>query len=221
MNLGKAFTYPFDDPDWMKKLGIAAVMMIIPIVGGLFVMGWAIEITRRVIQGEAYPMPQWEDFMGLLVKGLKVVVISLVYLLPVILVSACTQGLTILGQETGEDIVMTIAMLVSVCFGCLVFLYSLLAGLVMPAAFGKFAATGELKAAFRFGEVISMVRAVPMAYIMVLLGGFVASIIGGLGVIACVIGVLVTIPFANAAMAHLWGQAYREAGGRVQQASAY
>lgn len=221
MNLGKAFTYPFDDPDWMKKIGIAAVMMIIPIVGGLFVMGWAIEITRRVIQGEAYPMPQWEDFMGLLVKGLKVVVISLVYLLPVILVSACTQGLTLLGQETGEDIVMTIAMVVSVCFGCLVFLYSLLAGLVLPAAFGKFAATGDLKAAFRFGEVISMVRAVPVAYIMVLLGGFVASLIGGLGVIACVIGVFVTIPYANAVTAHLWGQAYREAGGQVQPVSAY
>lgn len=221
MNLGKAFTYPFDDPDWMKKIGIAAVMMIIPIVGGLFVMGWAIEITRRVIQGEAYPMPQWEDFMGLLVKGLKVVVIGLVYMLPVILVSACTQGLTILGQETGEDIVMTIAVAVSVCFGCLTFLYSLLAGLVLPAAYGKFAATGELKAAFRFGEIISMVRAVPTTYLMVLVGGFVASLIGGLGVIACVIGVLVTVPFANAAMAHLWGQAYREAGGQVQSVSAY
>ena len=39
MDFGKAFTYVFDDADWIKKVGIAAVLMLIPFVGQVIVAG--------------------------------------------------------------------------------------------------------------------------------------------------------------------------------------
>jgi hypothetical protein len=212
MEIGKAFTYPFEDPDWLKKIGLAAVIFIIPIVGSIAVAGWGVEVARRVIHREQYPLPDWSDFMGHLVRGLKMVVITLVYMLPVILVSACSSGLITFGQNQGENAILTIMSIVSACLGCLVLIYAILAGLVLPAALGKFAATDDLKAAFRFGEVIGMVRAKPMVFVMTLLGGFVASLVGSLGTIVCVIGALFTLPYSIAISGHLWGQAYLEAG---------
>jgi hypothetical protein len=82
---------------------------------------------------------------------------------------------------------------------------------VLPAAIGNFAATGQLGAAFRFNEVFGLVRAAPGAYFMVFLGSIVASIIAGLGLIACIIGVLFTAAYAYMINAHLWGQAYKAA----------
>ena len=213
MEFGKAFSFAFEDPDWLKKLGIGALLMIIPFIGWLVVAGWGIEITKRVIQRDPQPLPDWSDFGGNLMKGLQVFVISLVYSLPVVLVNICQQGVTLYGQQgnTSDETMVTVLMVVGICFGCVSFIYGIFLGFILPAALGNFAATGQMSAGFRFGEVFGMVRAVPVAYLLALLGGFVASLIASLGVILCVIGILFTAVYAYTINAHLYGQAYNEA----------
>jgi hypothetical protein len=212
MEFGKAFSFAFEDKDWIKKLGIGALLMIIPFIGWLVVAGWGIEITKRVIQHDPQPLPDWSDFGGYLVKGLQVFVIGLVYSLPIILVNICQQGVTLFGQQgdtTDETILMAVTVF-AVCFGCVSFIYSIFLGFILPAALGNFAATGQMGAGFRFGEVFGLVRAAPVAYLLALLGGFVASLIASLGVILCVIGILFTAVYAYTINAHLYGQAYNE-----------
>ncbi len=214
MEFGKAFSFAFEDPDWLKKLGIGALLMIIPIIGWLVVAGWGIEITKRVIQHDPQPLPDWNDFGGYLIKGLQVAVIGFVYSLPVTLVNICQQGVTAFSQQgnnSSDQTIVSILMVVGICFGCVSFLYSIFLGFIMPAALGNFAATGQMSAGFRFGDVFGMVRAAPMAYLMALLGGIVAGIITVVGLIACVIGVLATAVYASTINAHLYGQAYNEA----------
>ena len=99
MEFGKAFTFPFEDQEWLMKLGIAALVMLIPILGQFIVMGWALEVTRRVIQRDPQPLPDWSDFVGHLVRGLQVAVIGFVYALPIILLSSCPQILLVAVQE--------------------------------------------------------------------------------------------------------------------------
>jgi hypothetical protein len=212
MEFGKAFSFAFEDKDWIKKLGIGALLMIIPFIGWLVVAGWGIEITKRVIQHDPQPLPDWSDFGGYLVKGLQVFVIGLVYSLPIILVNICQQGVTLFGQQgdtTDQTILMAVTVL-AVCFGCVSFIYSIFLGFILPAALGNFAATGQMGAGFRFGEVFGLVRAAPVAYLLALLGGFVASLIASLGLILCVIGILFTAVYAYTINAHLYGQAYNE-----------
>jgi hypothetical protein len=214
MEFGKAFSFAFEDPDWLKKLGIGALLMIIPIIGWMVVAGWGLEITKRVIQHDPQPLPDWSDFGGHLIKGLQVFVIGFVYSLPTILINACQQGITIFGQQgnnSSDQTVTSIVTVVAICFGCVSFIYSIFLGFILPAALANFAASGQMGAGFRFGDVFGMVRAAPMAYLMVFLGGIVAGIIAVLGLIVCFIGVLFTAVYAYTINAHLYGQAYNEA----------
>jgi uncharacterized membrane protein len=77
MDFGLAFSYPFQDQDWLKKLGIAGLLMIIPVFGWLVVAGWAIEITRRVIRHDMpLLLPDWNDFGKYIVDGLYLCLIQ-------------------------------------------------------------------------------------------------------------------------------------------------
>ncbi|MCJ7660624.1 MAG: DUF4013 domain-containing protein [Anaerolineales bacterium] len=207
MQFGKAFTYVFEDDDWIMKTIIAALVSLIPIIGQITVVGWGLEVTRRIIREDPNPLPDWSDFGGHIVKGIITWVIGFVYALPIILVWICPVIIIVAFPEDE-----TVVSLVSVCFGCLTFLYAVLLMFVLPAALGNYAAKDELSAAFRFGEVFGLVRAAPGAYLLTILGAIIASvIIGPLGIILCVVGVLWTQAYAILINAHLWGQAYNEA----------
>ena len=209
MEFGKAFTYVFEDDDWIMKTIIAALVSLIPIIGQITVMGWGLEVTRRVIKQEPNPLPDWSDFGGHIVKGLVAWVIGFVYALPIILIWICPTVLLAVAGD--DDTVMTIYSVVSACFGCLTFLYAILLLLLYPAAIGKYVDTGEFGAAFRFGEIWGLVRAAPGAFLMTILGALIAGIIAPLGLILCFIGVLWTQAYAVLINSHLWGQAYSEA----------
>jgi hypothetical protein len=210
MDFGKAFSYAFEDQDWIKKVGIAALIMLIPILGQIIIGGWALEITRRVIRRDPEPLPDWSEFGDYLVKGLQVFVIGFAYSLPIILISICTQVPTAFLADQGGDAENLIIVL-SICTSCISMIYGIFLGFVLPAALGNFAAHEQLGAGFRFGEVFGLVRAAPMAYLLVLVGSFVAGLVAMLGLIACFIGVFFTVPFSYAINAHLQGQAYNEA----------
>lgn len=217
MNFGLAFSYIFEDTDWVKKVLIAAVLLIIPFIGWIIVAGWAIEITRRVIRNEAPLLPEWNDFGKFIIDGLLLMVISLIYSIPSIILNVVIQPISMYLQDTtqggegGADALMIGLMVVMICLGCVVFIYSLIISYALPAAYANFAVKGSFGAAFNFGEVIGLIRAAPGAYLITFLGSIVASFIGVLGLIACIIGVLATMAYSILINAHLWGQAYNEA----------
>lgn len=221
MDFGKAFSFVFDDEEWLKKIGVGGLIILIPIVGQLVLLGWMVEIVRRVVNGDPEPLPDWSDFGGYLGKGFKAFVIGFVYSLPLVLLNICISIPSAMATSGGidEDVMITVVSVTSICFGCLSILYGLFVSVVLPGAIGKFAVTDELGAAFKFGDVIRMVRGNLGAYGLVFLGSLLMGIIAPLGLIACVIGVLFTYAFAMAFYGHLIGQAYREStGGSVVQA---
>ena len=94
MDFGSAFTYAFQDSDWLKKVGLAALIFLIPIIGPITVMGWGLEITRRVINNQTDLLPDWSDFGGYLSKGFQGFVVSLAFSLPSLLISICQSGVS-------------------------------------------------------------------------------------------------------------------------------
>lgn len=215
MDFGRAFTFVFDDEEWLKKIALGAVISLIPIVGQFVVMGWGLEVTRRLIKEEGEALPGWDDFGGYLVSGLMVFVIGFVYYLPMILVQSCGYGgIALLSGTAEQEALLTAGGIVTTCLACLAIIYSIAASLLVMAAVGKYADTGELGAAFKFGEVFRMVRGNLGPYFLVLLGTIVSGFVASLGTILCVIGVLVTTAYAMLVNGHLVGQAYSVARGK-------
>ena len=208
MDFGLSFSFPFQDEEWVKKIVLTAVISLIPLVGQLALIGWLVELTRRVIRGDSEPLPDWADFGGILVLGLKIFAIGFVYALPLIILAFPMALIDALFNNESATTVYTI---VTICFSCFAVIYGLALAYFFPAAVGELAASDNLGAAINPTNIIAHVRAAPSAYLLAFMGTLVAGFLAGFGVILCFVGVLFTTVYAYAIQGHLYGQAYLEA----------
>lgn len=217
MEYGRAITYPQQDPDWLKKWGLAGAISLIPLLGQIIVLGYGVEVTRRVIHDDPRPLPGWGDFANFAIQGLMAFIIGLVYVLPLIVLIVCANsvqiGLLIGGAQLDEDLLAqltTLGSAVAVCCGCLAALYGVLIAMMLPAALGRYAATGQIGSAFQINQVVGMVRAKPGMYFFVwLVGGLAGLALTLIGTLACGVGLAWGAAYAALINAHLHGQAYR------------
>jgi hypothetical protein len=224
MDIGKSFTFVFEDDQWITKLLLAAAILLLGLVFSWLLLiplilafallgGYAVEIMRGVMRGDLSELPEWDNWGDLITDGLKVVVIGIVYALPIIVLAIC------LGIPIGAfaDSAEGLSSLFSVLLSCLSLLWAIVMSVALPAAIAFYAAADDLSAAFRFGEVLSFVRDNLATYLITFLMSWVANLIGQLGSIVCGIGWLVTVPYAWMVTGHLYGQAYVEASGQTPQ----
>jgi hypothetical protein len=194
----------FQDEDWIKKVLIGGVVGIIPIVN-FAAIGYMIQIIRNVRDGQALPLPEWDEFGKFFVDGLWIFLIFLVWSIPIILV-ACLQGIgTAVLAEASEDAANAFGV-ISACFSCVIVLWALVIAAVSPAILVRYAEIGEYMAGFQFSEILNIIRANVGNYIIVILLIWVASLIASFGVILCVIGVIFTQFWSYLVTGNLVGQ---------------
>lgn len=227
MDIGKAFGFVFEDEEWPAKIliggaillaGIALCwLLLVPLILAIaLIVGYSVQVTRRVIRGDTSPLPAWDNWADLIVDGLKVIVIVIVYSLPLIILSTCLGiPIGILG-DTGS-FGRVLAGLLGAVLGLIDFLWLIAMSLLLPAAIGLYADEDDLGAAFRFSEVVALVRGNPGAYGLTLVVGWLANFVGGLGVIFCGIGLFATRPYGFVVTGHVYGQAYLAARGRLSE----
>lgn len=208
MDFGKVFSYEFEDADWIKKLILPGLIMLIPIVGQIYVLGWMVEIIKRVRTNHPEPLPD-VDFGEYLGVGFKALVVQIVYsLLPFVFSIPIMIGGVISGAAEEE----AIAIITSVCFGPLVLIAGLLAGGLTFAAMGILAEDGTIGAALDFKRAFKLLRAGIGSYLIVLLIAVIAMpLLSSLGALLCGLGVLFTAPYSMAVFGHALGQAYQDA----------
>ncbi|GAB4449029.1 MAG: hypothetical protein Kow0031_31500 [Anaerolineae bacterium] len=222
MDIGSAFTYMFDDEDWVKKLAIGggivfAAFILTPVLIGLLlflpISGYMIEVLKNVRDGQSRPLPDWSDFGGLFKTGLFVFLIGLVYYIPVILLSCGTTGVQLLPQlaDMDSDAAGMIGF-VAICLNCVQILVSLAVGLLWPAALIRYAQYETFGSAFQIGEIFSFISANLGDYIIVVLLTWVAGLLAGFGVILCFVGVFFTFFWSYLVAGNLYGQLARKAG---------
>ncbi len=226
MDIGKAFSFVFEDEQWIVKVLIAAGILlagvllswlVIPaFLAYLLLAGYGIEITRRVLRGESTVLPAWENWGQLFTDGVQMAIIGIVYALPIILFSICLGVPLGIASEDSE----AAASIFGSVLGCLNFLWGIVMSLLLPAAVAFFVKEGNLAAAFRFGEVFAFVRDNFATYVVVAVMAWVASVIGGLGFLLCGIGWLFTVPYGGFVTSYLYGQGYLKASGQPPQAAA-
>jgi len=224
MDIGKSFTFVFEDENWLTKVLIMAAilflgiffswLLLIPaIVAAALINGYMVEIIRNVLRGQLDELPEWDNWGELIIDGLKVIAIQVVYAVPAIIVSLCLSIAVTAAGNNGEGF----AVFLSVVMGCLILLWAIVISILLPAATAIFAATNDLEAAFHFGEVFALVRNNLSTYLITFIMSWVASFIGGLGSIVCGVGVFFTGPYGYMVTGHLYGQAYRMSTARQSQ----
>lgn len=223
MNYGRAFSFVQEDPEWLKKLVIAALVFLIPVVGQLAVAGWSLEIMRRVISDEPELLPDWSDFGKYLGNGFKELVVGIVYALPALIVYGCGFGITFGliaatgsaadSSGSGSDAAGVMSSLVALSYGCTYCVFILLlivTALLVPPATGLLAETGELGPAFRFGEVFALLRNALGPYLIsLLILLLLAPILASIGSVACGVGALFAAAYVRVVSGHMFAQAYK------------
>jgi hypothetical protein len=218
MDIGKAFSYVFDDPDWIKKILIGGIVGIIPIVN-FALFGYFIQIARNVAVGSERPLPEWGNFGEFFVTGFKFVVITLVYMIPALLFYCIAGAVIGIGAGSADSDAAGAAMGIgALCVMGIYFVLILLGTFLSMAALLKFAETNDFGPAFAFGNIFAYTQANLGQVLMLWLMYIVASIVGSLGSVIC-IGILFTLPYGYYMFGHVLGQNLRANNNSVPTAN--
>jgi len=211
VDIGKSFTYMFEDKDWIAKIAIGGLITLIPIVGTLIVLGYVLRVVRNVYDDVTPILPEWNDIGDMLVKGFMAFLGLLIWSLPVIVLACCT-GLVLgaIGSAGGDsDNVSSLMGLVGTCMYCLMFVVALAISLFVYAPLTNFALNNQIATFWNFGGMWKYIQANPGNYLIAFLLALVANFIAGFGIILCFIGVIFTSFWAMLVMGHLFGQVAR------------
>lgn len=209
MDIGRALSFPFKDPEWVKKILIGGLITLIPLIGAFVAFGYAIEVVRRAYQNED-ALPAWDDFGGYLTRGFIGWLGALIWAIPLVIIGFCAFIPAIAlsdndGGASGAFIVFGYCLIIPLAI--------LFQAFVLPILMGRYAVERNFGAMFQFSEVIEEIRRAGSALLMVLVVAIVATFVAQLGLIACFIGVIFTTFYSYLAIGNAAGQAYRRARG--------
>ena len=223
MDFGKAFTYMFQDPNWLAKLGIGTLLILAgiflsPVLIGfvplIIVTGYSLVALDNVRLGQEHPLPEWQDWGKFFMLGLKLLAVMFIWTLPIFIGFVPVLAGSILANQTNASGVEMFSVLLVLCGGCLMTLWGVFIALLTPAIYTRLAATNRFAAAFDLGRIWEFTRDnmghVIIAILLVWLAGVIAVVLGTLGFAFLCIGAIISIPLASLwqylVQAHLFGQ---------------
>jgi hypothetical protein len=215
MDIAKSFTFMFEDPDWLRKLGIGFLVVavgllfsvvLIGLIPLIIVLGYTLVVTRNVMDGQANPLPEWNDWEGFLKRGLKLAGVLVVWALPLILMSIpLGLGAALAGNGNQGGFAAALGALCSLCGVCLSIAWGVVYLVFTPAIYAHLAYTNRFSSGFEFARLWEFTRAnlsnVIVAILLVLVAGVIGSFVSVF---------VVTIPLAviwqMLVQTHLYGQ---------------
>ena len=228
MNIEKSFRFPFEDKQWLSKLGLGTLITLVPILNFAW-SGYLVDIIRNVMNNAAEPLPNWDDLGKKFSEGLILFAAGLVYASPILILMGpplsmmAFSGL-ISGNSDMEEIARVITGAGGVLFSgllCVFVFYALALSVIYPAILVLFSREGTFASCFKLREAFDLIskNTGPFftAWGLSLVGGFVVSLAIGIvnftvGLIPC-IGWIISLVlslgsgvYIASVYAHLFGQ---------------
>jgi hypothetical protein len=228
MDIGKAFSYPFEDDEWLTKLFLGAIVSAVPILNFAW-GGYTVDIVRNVMNGVARPLPDWSDFGDKFVKGFLIWASGFIYALPAILIACLPLGFLVIPASSQSsnisDALVSVFTGVGIFLVCLLVIYLLALTFYYPAVYVNFARKKTFASCFEVGEIIKVISENTGKYLTAWLIAIVGALVVGI-IVWLVSIVLVLIPcigwilmwlvsalssvYLFAIYAHLFGQVVAE-----------
>ncbi len=193
-NIGRAFTYMFEDKDWVQKILLGAAFMLLSflIVPIPFLLGYYLEAARNASEGKPVPLPNWDQLGDKFLLGLLAFIAMLIYFVPLFILNF------LLGH------IPCIGVLISI-------LLSLAVSIAMPYIMVQIARTRTIAPAFDFPAIIAFVSQNLLNLIIVIIIANIVWLFSGLGFIGLIIGIFFTMFYALLVGAYLIGEVVRVA----------
>jgi hypothetical protein len=192
MDIGKAFSYPFEDENWLSKLFLGAIVSAVPILNFAWT-GYTVDIVRNVSDGVSLPLPDWSEFGDKFVKGFLIWAAGFIYSLPALIIACLPLGflaIPALAEDSNlSDTFFSVFTGVGIFLICLIVLYLLVFSFYFPAVYINFARKGTFGSCFEIGEIIKIVSEDTSEYLTAWLISIVGAILVGI-IIALATGLL-------------------------------
>ncbi|HLQ15537.1 MAG TPA: DUF4013 domain-containing protein [Candidatus Eisenbacteria bacterium] len=197
-----AFAWPLKDPDWLTKLLIVALTLLIPIVGAINGLGWMLACLERLRAGEERLAPANLRYIG---RGFPLFVVNFVYILGVAVAAGLIYVPALIvaanqSQGQANPALLSLAVLLSLLAFSVATLGSLALDFAMPSIV---LATdrGRIPGGLQVNAVLQTARANISNTLIAGLMLIAASFVGSLGLVACGVGILFSTAYALAMQA--------------------
>lgn len=225
MDVGKSFTYMFEDKDWIVKIligggilflgAIFSWLLLIPLIAAIaVVLGYYLMALRNVYEGNPNPLPEWTNLGEMFRKGIGAVGGLFVWAIPAIVLSCCGYLPILIAQQANRNgdanAATGILGLFGACIICLAVLVGIATALFSYAPFTNYALTNQMSTFWDFRGNWQFIKNNTGNYVMAFLLTIVAGIIGAVaGSITCGLLTTFTSFWAYLVAAHLFGQVAR------------
>ena len=200
--IAEAFTWPFRDPDWLPKLLIIALILLVPIVGAINGIGWMLASLDRLRAGEDRLAPANFSHLG---RGIRLFAVEVIYAICIGLVALViflpAVALAVQqGQGSANSALIGGAIFLNLLGFSAITVLSLALTFATPAIVLATDSAG-IGGGIRVSAVLRRSR---MNLSHTLIAGLMliaASFVGSLGAALCGIGIVVTSAYALAMQA--------------------
>lgn len=236
-NLKNLLVYPFKDQKSGTKILIGSLLifgsLIIPVIPILFVLGYIIRISKRIIDGDGQlSMPEWDNWGEYLSDGFKWFAVVLIYSIPLIIVFITGYSIYMLSfiglafiEESSSAMIFSIiipffgmgVLFISIFIG--IFL-AIIESVFLPASLMHVVHTGKFSAAFKIGQWWPILKKNFLGFLVaiIFMFGFYYFLMMAFSALYMSIILCFLLPLAMAPLSFLMGlwsiplfaQAYRE-----------
>jgi len=202
VDIGRSFSYAFEDKNWITKILIGGLLSIVPIVNFIPV-GYALRTFRQIIEGTETPLPEWNDWGGDFMRGLYIALAGLIYLIPAMILGGIGGALA--------DVNSSIVAVFGLGISCVGVIYGFALAVFLPALIIIYARTDEFSGFFDFSGAWQLISKNLGNYVIAILMALAISIVASIvGTVLCLIGVIFTMFLGNLMIAHIGAQLVAE-----------
>jgi hypothetical protein len=212
-NVGNSFSLPFKTANWLSTFFVMGLISLIPIVGALAITGWMLTLLDNYRQGRTDLPPAGFQYLG---RGVNVFVVQLVYglvLVVVVIVPFLLILVVAAGSSAGGDGASSAGYGTTPgggaffaffpLWGAGISLFSVVLYVFLPAVVYN-TERGGIGGGLNVGRVWATASHQWSNTLLAAVIIFAANFIGSMGIYACCVGYLVSLPYAYAVMAGVY-----------------